>query len=264
MKGGEDMFRLPIQSNKKIDTSKLTVSPVKIYVTQDYGMFKKIIGNRDVKSNHVAQLTRKISRKNRLSTNPMNVNEYAGVIDGQTRLRSAEILKAPIYFTISEGDGLDEVQVLNSGTKTWSTYDYLDSYIVTGHEEYKRFKDFIERFQLAIEGGFVLIGNNNGDAMYDKFRAGDLRFTEEQWESGEVLANAFWEIKPYFKDKGHRRVYLYKSLWKIREKEYLNLLVDKLRTWNPPLHTQYALKDYLRMFEDVLNIKNKGKLIRLF
>lgn len=250
----------------KSTVAKLRKSDVPVYFTTDYTIFKGVLGNRKVNERHAGRLTTSISKKNMLDRHPITVNEAMQIIDGQHRLQAAMTLQVPIYFMIEDADtGLEEVQQLNSYTKPWTSYDYLESYIALGKKPYIDFKEFIQQYQLSIEGGLVLIIGDNSSRAYRMFKNGDLKFTEKQWEHGERLANALWELKNYFHDAGYRRVYLYHALREVEKKGYLLKLVEKTKISNYKLQTQYSLRDYFRMFEDVLNWNNKsGELVRLF
>lgn len=115
----------------------------KIYVTNDYSIFKSLQGNRTVKNPRVIKTMESIQELGWL-TEPILVNEKMEVIDGQGRLEALKRLEMPIEFIIEKHIGITECQYLNRYQKNWSTMDYIDSYIAMGNDNYIWLKSTIK------------------------------------------------------------------------------------------------------------------------
>lgn len=236
----------------------------KIYSTKDYSQFKGVAGNRPVNMRHVNDLTASILRNNMLPQNPIIVNKNKEILDGQHRLKVAEANRLTIYYTVSEHGELEEVQQLNANVKPWTTQDYLASYISVGKQAYIEFQEFIQQYQLSIEGGFILLTGDNSARVYRNFKSGKFEFTQEQMEQARDKADLIWEVKNYFIDNGYKRVYFLRAINVIHEKGLGLRLVAKAKAAGMQLKIQYNVRDYLRMFEDLLNWNQKTNLVRLF
>lgn len=200
-----------------------------------------------------------------LAQNPILVNERMEIIDGQHRLEAAKSLRVPVWFLVVDAAGLEEVQQLNSYTKAWTSYDYLESYCALKKPAYLKIRGFVNDYKLPIEASFALMYGDTGSKMYSRFKKGTLEINEEQYNLGVTLANAIDRLKPYFVDGGTRRVFLYYAIREINKQGYLDMLLEKVEASNAKLTLQHSTRDYLRMFEDSLNWHNRSnKDIRLF
>lgn len=74
-----------------------------ILKTNDYGLFKSIMANREIDDKHVKRLAKSIARKNLLYIRPLIVNEKMQIIDGQHRLAAAKEIKATVYYLKVDG-----------------------------------------------------------------------------------------------------------------------------------------------------------------
>lgn len=120
-------------------------SDIKVYVTKDYDMFKKMLGNRDTKGE--AKIIESIQTVGYVC-NPLIVNEKLEVIDGQNRLAALKELDLPIYYIIQPKADIETCRALNIGQKNWGTQDYIDSYAAHGHnmQSYKRLQSLINSY----------------------------------------------------------------------------------------------------------------------
>lgn len=113
----------------------MTTAPFKVYVTKDYKMFKKLLGNRYVEEKRVKRLMDSIGKIGYLNS-AIIVNERMEVIDGQTRLEALKRLKLPVYYCIHKGAGIEECLMLNIKQQNWTIEDYAKSYAEQGNENY--------------------------------------------------------------------------------------------------------------------------------
>lgn len=117
---------------------------VQIYVTKDYARFSLSPTNRDICAKHVTRLVRSISERNLLSFNPIIVDKDLCVIDGQHRLKAAEILQIPIYYRIISNASNDCARLMSSNSKTWTLLDTLKYYSQIGAEAYVQWKQLVD------------------------------------------------------------------------------------------------------------------------
>lgn len=114
-------------------TNQLHLLPVQvfqkqeIYVTSNYSIFKNLPGNREVNKNHIKKIEKSIKEDNYTAFNPIEINEFFQVLDGQHRLIACQNLNLPIYYKISPGKGLDYVQSINAARKDWSAINILQA-----------------------------------------------------------------------------------------------------------------------------------------
>jgi hypothetical protein len=114
-------------------TNQLHLLPVQVfqkqevYVTSNYSIFKNLPGNREVNKNHIKKIEKSIKEDNYTAFNPIEINEFFQVLDGQHRLIACQNLNLPIYYKISPGKGLDYVQSINAVRKDWSGINILQA-----------------------------------------------------------------------------------------------------------------------------------------
>lgn len=83
-----------------------------VYVTKDYSIFKRLVGNRDIPESRISKIVESIQTIGWVH-NPIIVNEKMEVIDGQGRLTALQRLKMPIEYIIAEGAGNKECIYMN-------------------------------------------------------------------------------------------------------------------------------------------------------
>lgn len=88
------------------------VTDVKTYKTNDYSIFKSIMGNRTINLKNVNNIINNI-KKNGLLPTVIIVNEKMEVIDGQHRLQALKELNLPVYYQIKEGLSINDCIAYN-------------------------------------------------------------------------------------------------------------------------------------------------------
>ena len=82
-------------------------SAYNVYTTTDYGIFKRLVGNRDIPESRISKIVESIQTIGWVH-NPIIVNERMEVIDGQGRLTALQRLKMPVEYIVAEGAGNKE------------------------------------------------------------------------------------------------------------------------------------------------------------
>lgn len=108
-----------------------------IHETMDYGKFKFVEGNRDVR--HANKIIKSIQEIGLLMS-PILVNERFGIIDGQGSFLACKALGLPVRYVIQNGIGVKEAQYLNKFQTNWKLDDYIHSYSV-GQEKKESFEN---------------------------------------------------------------------------------------------------------------------------
>lgn len=141
---------------------------MKVKTTTDYSKFKDLHGNRQVKIGHIQKLADSMRENNLLEYQPVLVNEEHYIIDGQHRLKAAEMLGVPVHYIVVPGVGLSEVQLLNATVKPWSLRDYAESFANLGYEDYQTLIDFADAYQFPIRESAALLQANEKRPIGDK------------------------------------------------------------------------------------------------
>lgn len=241
-------------------TSKGVRHMNKIEQTTDYSKFKTIRGNRGINRKYLTRLAESIQEKNLLPQNPIIVSEDMRVIDGQHRLKVAEILSIPIYYTVVDQGTLLDVQRLNSNVRQWTLMDFLDSYIAIGKEDYKTLKDFSDKYGVSLSNSIVLLTGGfyamKDSKRLDLFRNGYFKANHKEYAS--TFAKRLTEISNYISDGVRDDREFIKSLDKMYKTGIKHeLLMEKLLKSGHIIKRCLGMKEYIRELEDVISWKNK-------
>jgi hypothetical protein len=106
-----------------------------IYSTTDYSVFKKLNGNRGILESRKALIVHSISERGWIR-NPIVVNEYMEVIDGQGRLEALRELGLPVEYVVSKGATIADCIALNIKQTNWKSVDYVKCYADMGYVDY--------------------------------------------------------------------------------------------------------------------------------
>ena len=153
-----------------------------VYSTNDYSIFKRLEGNRDIPESRISKIVESIQTIGWVH-NPIVVNEKMEVIDGQGRLTALQRLKMPIEYVIAPGAGTKECIHMNMNMVNWKLPDFVKSYAEQGNENYQRLVKLMEKYA----GGNL---NIISTALYrisksklKDIKEGTLQVTEKQYEA---------------------------------------------------------------------------------
>lgn len=239
---------------------------MEIKKTSNYDLFKNVNGNRHVNKYHVAQLVRSIEEKDLLEENPIIVNGFMEVIDGQHRLEAAKTLGVPVYYVEREGASLDDIKRLNVTNKAWTISDYLQSFIDQGKEDYMILKEFSETYKLPVTvslalltGGGVESASGKGSRTFH-FRNGSFKVTHLAGAEGQ--ANALKAIEPYTEGSVWRTKNFIGAMQKVWEKVDKKAFQEKLESSGFRIRARLSKKEYLRDMEDIFNKGRSSNEVR--
>ena len=234
-----------------------------VLMTNDYSMFKSMSGNRDVNDLHIKRL--KDSMQEKYISVPIIVNEKNQIIDGQHRFQSAKELSKPIYYIKISGLRLQDVHRLNTNTKNWTAYSYLDGYCKLGKEQYLIYRDFKERFGFGHNETQALLSNKSrmAGSRSTKFKDGD--FVIEDYNLAIRNAEKIGMCSEYY--EGYkRRSFVYAMLDLFDNDDYNHAeFLNKLSFQSVKLQDCTTIDQYLVLIEEIYNFKRtKATKVRFY
>lgn len=108
----------------------------KIYITDNYSLFRKLNGNRSVSERHKNELVRLI-KADGYTMSPIKVNSHMEVVDGQHRLAALKELGLPVQYYIDPNATATDCDKQNRGQKNWDTMDRIKARADLGDVNYK-------------------------------------------------------------------------------------------------------------------------------
>ena len=153
-----------------------------VYVTKDYSIFKRLIGNRDIPESRISKIVESIQTIGWVH-NPIIVNEKMEVIDGQGRLTALQRLKMPIEYIIAKGAGNKECIYMNMNMVNWKLPDFIKSYAEQGNENYQRLLSLMQRYA---NGNLDIISTavyRLSKSKHRDIKQGTLQLTEDQYRA---------------------------------------------------------------------------------
>ena len=239
----------------------------KVYVTDNYKMFRHLEGNRDVKDGRVAGIINSISKIGYVCS-PIIVNEKMEVIDGQGRFEAAKRLNLPVYYLIVKGIGLDECRAMNIKQSNWTTDDFIKSYCTTGDQNYIYLSQLYKEFKKDL-GADTLIGvvtDRYGSGKetcnsLDIIRNGELEFTEEDYAEARKLCAYLRLCSSEMKEVGGRKINYFKILRFCYQQPSIDhlLLLEKIKKMKVDLLPTVNVAQAAEIIEKVYNYKNRDK-----
>lgn len=130
--------------------------------TLDYKIFGDFDSNRELDKRHVNRLKDAILHKNLLHLNPIIVDDYRRVIDGQHRLEAAKELKVPVYYIVDTTVSKSDISHLNSNKKNWSLMDYINFYTVEKREGFGVLSKFLSEHPNIPVSAVIALLNPSG------------------------------------------------------------------------------------------------------
>lgn len=169
------------------------------YTTENYEIFKNLLGNRDVTEERRSKIINSILTRGYI-LNPLVVNEKYEVIDGGGRLSALKQLGMPVDYVIVPGLTIEDCISMNINLKNWSTSDYIKSYADQGNVSYIRLWNLISNYDLPL---VVVIAAAKGTAMLgwptDALKLGRIELNESNYSVAKEKLAFIEEAKKYIK-----------------------------------------------------------------
>ncbi len=227
--------------------------------TTDYSKFKSIRGNRDLNRAHVARLANHIKRKNLLPFYPVLVNENMEVIDGQHRIAAAKALGMEVSYVRVNGLRIEDVMAVNTASKEWGINDFVEAYVKLGVEDYKKLKEFKEKYNLPVTMAAQLLAKPDGKVptggtdLGSNIRSGTYIIADE--EKATELAEQLNILNEFTDFRATSDRHLMRALWHLYTVAEFDFgrLEQKLRSNQLKLEKQGELKYYILKIEEAYN-----------
>ena len=155
-------------------------SLVKIYITNNYGIFSHVAGNRPLNKTKIKKIKDEIlAGTNLLKLCPIVVVEQEGklkVIDGQHRLEVAKQIGSYVWYVISDALTLYQIAKMNSNTEKWTGKDFINCYVQSGNINYQKLKDFSTAYGFPLTVNLQLLStglklnDGSGDIITTSFQ----------------------------------------------------------------------------------------------
>lgn len=233
-----------------------TINQVK--QTNDYSLFSKLEGNRNINRAHYNKLKKSIKEESLIV--PIIINEKYEIIDGQNRFEAWKELNLPIPFIINRGYGLAQVQRLNSNIKNWTTKDYADCYSTLGNKHYTTYKEFKAKYDLGDYESIALLQNQKGGSghNFENFRNG--RFRVRNYKKACDNAEKVLKLAEFY--EGYkRRSFVFALMHLINNKNFnFNTLTHKLKYQSTKLVDCTNKTQYLFLLQSIYNFKSSKKI----
>lgn len=240
-----------------------------IRVTKNYEIFKLLKENRDVIESKVASLAKAIKKKNMLKTNPIIVNSYMYVMEGQHRLAAAKILGVPIYYIIDDAFEIQDMISLNTHRCNWTGENYVKYYAERGFEEYIKLKDFLSENKVSVKIGMLMLVNVDNDRTYPMMKEGSFKF--EQSAVNKQFVRSFVRLRDLLKSINFRPTVMLTNTTFIRSTKLLfeSPFVDHETFFQQAdrachlFRSRHTVAQYLEMFSEIYNFRMRLDKIRV-
>ena len=233
-----------------------------VLITNDYSLFSKLKGNRNINHAHYKRLKESIKEESLLV--PIIINEKYEIIDGQNRFEAWRELMLPIPYIVVKGYGLPQVQRLNSNIKNWSMKDYADCYSTLGNKHYKIYQTFKSKYELGDYESISLLQDqiNGSGKNFDKFRNG--KFKVKNYTVACENAEKILKLSTFY--EGYkRRSFVFAMMHLINHNKFdFNLLLKKLKYQSTKLVDCTNKDQYLFLLQNIYNFKSSKKINLLY
>jgi hypothetical protein len=237
--------------------------------TNDYSIFKKLEGNRDLNRAHYNRLRGSISENSLMC--PILVNEKKEIVDGQNRFKAWQELGLPVLFIEVKGYGLKEVQILNTNIKNWSIGDFANCYSDLGFKDYVLYKDFRAKYgfshqvcvillqdDIDVNGGNLANYNGGGHSTFHDFKKGKFKIVN--YNKACANADKIFDLKDYY-DGWNRRSFVFAVLTLLNNSHFeYKRLVQKLKYQSNKMVDCTNKNAYLVLLQDIYNYNASNKI----
>lgn len=213
-------------------------------------------GNRPINRQHVERIKASIRKNGYLPTVAI-VNQDKEVIDGQHRLIATTELGLPYYYTERAGANLENALDLNRTQRSWTVFDYIESYANAGNQNYIDLLNDMAKWKISYVTPTILAGTATTTV-----KNGRLKY-KSSIKQDDTIAKAL-EIQPFV---GTKVIALWLAIAKVlSNKEYNHQrMMKNLNAYrnSDKLGARIDEKGYLLMFEEIYN-HNARKRIRFY
>lgn len=233
-----------------------------IYRTRNYGMFKRLPGNRKVAPSRVKKIIKSIQKVGYVLS-PILVNERYEIIDGQGRLEALKVLNLPVDYMVCKNLGIEECTAMNVYNTGWSMLDHIESHAETGNVSYMYLLQLIKAYGKKLHLKVIVSAVTGKDEMpNNQLKEGDFVCTQEQYDTAVSILTYLLELKPIVDRIGGRTECYYTALafcWKDEAVDNARL-IRKMRQLQANMIPVINIQQALDNIEEVYNNRSKEKV----
>lgn len=231
--------------------------------TNDYGKFKKLLGNRDVKEKRIRQLIISIQENGFLNSSII-VNEKMEIVDGQARFEALQRLHMPIFYCIHKGAGLKECVDLNIKQGNWKLDDYCYSYIACGNDNYIRLDKLKRELNAQYATIYAIVCRRipSGGFGSHAIKNGQIKISDNQLKQALSCKEVVNLVKQYI-CPGHdlrleTAAFCYAYLVDgVDQDRLINIIKNKMSKLTPYNTADLTLKEISKLYNDRLKAEKK-------
>lgn len=237
--------------------------------TNNYDLFKKMKGNRDIDFFNLKNIIASIKINNLLQYRPILVTSSMEVIDGQHRLEAAKSLGLEVYYIVHAQANPADMHLINSAQKRWTLEDYVNFHAEQGMEGFKEIQTFCRKHQITTPqllgvsgkfGGFNILAIKNGRmpiANISEF----LTSVAEKIQFIKKVVTFLDEM--LLTDKGFlKSQFMQRALSSLANSSSFdqNVFMQKLKINLTRIHACRSVPEYADMFKSFYNYRNNDPL----
>jgi disulfide oxidoreductase YuzD len=241
----------------------------KILYTTNLGMFKFSDVNRALDNPESKNRIKRIAESMKtdgLLPHPIVVTSKMIIVDGQHRVKAAEISNTGVYYLVDESIPSTSRGIFNAAkkynrdAKVWSKADYIHGLSAQGNENYKILEEFGKKYPMfsLTERMFLLL--NSGTKNVDRTDFANGKFKIGSLETADKWANYLLQLRPYF-EKGYNKSVFVRTLLTILEKKpefNFEEFMKKVKLRPASIFLCGDKKSYARMIEEIYNYRRRN------
>ncbi len=239
--------------------AELAPKELQIKRTKNYDQFLTVKGNRKVQIGHVNNLIKVIAKHNLLPQFVGVVTKDGYIVDGQHRLQAAKANDLWFYFSVIP-ETIDDiiVSLVNAVQLKWTIDDYVNFFADRGNEQYIWIRELHNQYKVSTSSLIQYFTRGSGGGRLSKMRSGKLIVYKSLEDQAYLLAllEGYMDLKKSLDKEIWSDQDFIRALRVIFQQFNSEQVKAAIESYGKIIIKQDHDKDYLRVFEDVMN-KNK-------
>ena len=236
---------------------------IQVFETNDYSKFKRLEGNRDVKT--YGKIVDSIQEIGYIP-NPIIVNSDFEVVDGQNRLEALKKLEMPIQYYVVRDIGIEEARALNLGRSNWKPIDYVKSYAESGVASYRTLLGLLQKYKgMTLQELYGIIKNKIITCGWcvNELSKGHFTISQSEYASAVEKIELIYPIYDSFKQMiGQRRLIVTALAWCMNipscDKDRLvKTIKTKYPLFKPVVNVEVFLQDLTEFYNKGIKADKK-------
>lgn len=241
---------------------------MKILTTTDYDQFKTVKGNRAIDMNHVNHLVEINSKEHLLNQFPATITKDNYLWDGQHRLAACKANNWEFPYTVSDKTlaqlNDDIVAITNIAQKRWGVPNFIDFHAAHEKEQYIFLQYLMKEYRLPHSIIMKLVAGKE-QSVAIKLGKLSLFITPDDKTYIEDVIKQYVELRgvvPAALIMHGSFAGAIRTIFKDYTAKDLQIAIERTPI---QIVVQRGIKDYLRMFEEIINYRKQEKnYIRFF